>query len=182
MAIDQDLRWDMLRQLNRHDHPGSRERLQQEATRDPSDTGQAAALAATVVRPDPQTKAQWLAAAQDLHTEMPFSKIRVVLDNLFPPGQSALAEASATQRLAGLGAMDRDAGPVTMRSYAASMIPAACTPASVARLQRAIAEGAGLSAGTARELRVAAQDDARCVAIAGAMSGRGSQSPPEMKQ
>jgi aminopeptidase N len=57
-----------------------------------------------------------------------------------------------------------------MRAYGASMIPAACTPASVARLQAAIVKLPDLSNGTKRSLLEAHQEDGRCVAIKKAMT------------
>ncbi len=68
--------------------------------------------------------------------------------------------------------IDKAAGPVFMRSYAPSMIPTGCTPASVGRLAKAVDELQGLSSGTRRALLVAHQDDALCVAIRGKMTVR----------
>jgi aminopeptidase N len=165
LTVDQDLRWEMITQLSRHDYPCSAALIEAEAAHDKSDTGQAAAIGATVSLPDAKRKAEWLAKVQDLKTTLPYAKVRVAMQNLFPDEQLALGEASAAQRLSGLAALDKTAGPVFMRGYAASLIPAACTPASVARLQEAIVQNTTLSAGTQRQLRIAHQEDARCVAI-----------------
>jgi aminopeptidase N len=170
LTINQDLRWAIVRRLNRYDYPGAAALLQAEAARDNSDAGQASALAATVVRPDAATKAEWLAKVQDLKTSLPFSKIRTAMYSLYPAEQNALAERTAAQRLAQLPAIDKSAGPVFMRSYAGSMIPAACTPASVKRLGAAAASMKTLSAGTRRALLDAEQEDQRCVRIKQAMT------------
>jgi aminopeptidase N len=50
-----------------------------------------------------------------------------------------------------------------MRSYG-SMVPATCTPASVARLERAKASMAGLSEGVRRDIVSSLEADRRCVA------------------
>ncbi len=170
LTVDQDLRWAMITQLSRHDYPGTTALIEAEVAKDRSDTGQAAAIGATVSRPDPQLKADWLAKIQDLKTTMPYAKVRVAMQNLFPSEQTGLGEASARQRLAGLAALDKAAGPVFMRGYAAILIPASCTPASVARLQEAIVQNQDLSVGTRRQLLIAHQEDARCVAIKGKMT------------
>jgi len=165
LQIGQDQRWSIIKHLNRYAHPGADALLAAESARDKSDTGQAAALAATVVRPDPKVKAEWLAIIEDLQTKLPFSRVRTAMGSLYPNEQSALAEQSAAARLAKLPAIDKAAGPVFMRSYAGTMIPSGCTPQSVQRLQRAADSMKGLSAGTRRALLDTLQEDQRCVAI-----------------
>jgi aminopeptidase N len=170
LDINQDLRWAIIGRLNRFNYPGSAALVDAEAARDKSDAGQAAGLAATVSRPDPATKAEWLAAVEDLKTTLPFSKIRTAMSNLYPREQAALGEQSAEQRLARLPQLDKTAGPVYMRAFGASMIPASCTPASVKRLAAAAGQMKELSAGTRRALLDAQQEDQRCVTIRQAMT------------
>jgi aminopeptidase N len=170
LNVSQDVRWDIVRRLNRYAYPGSDALLAAEQERDKSDSGQRAAIAAGVVRPDAKVKAEWLATIGDLQTKLPFSKVRTAMGSMYPAGQDSLGELSAAQRLATLGQVDKVAGPVYMRAYSASMIPASCTPASEKRLQAAIAKLPDLSAGTRRALLVTHQEDERCVAIKKAMT------------
>jgi aminopeptidase N len=170
LTIDQDLRWAIIGRLNRYAYPGSAALVEAELARDKSDSGQASALRATVIRPDPKLKAEWLAKVEDLKTALPFSKIRTAMEDLYPAEQASLGEASAAERLSKLAQMDKTAGPVYMRSYAGSLIPASCTPASVKRLEAAVAQNKDLSAGTMRSLRHAEQEDKRCVTIRQAMT------------
>lgn len=170
LNIGQDQRWSIINRLNRHAYPGADALLAAEQERDKSDSGQQAAIAAAVIRPDAKVKAEWLANIGDLQTKLPFSKIRTAMGSMYPPGQSALGELSAGQRLSTLAQVDHAAGPVYMRAYAASMIPASCTPASVERLQDEIVKSKDLSAGTRRSLLVTHQEDERCVAIKKAMT------------
>jgi aminopeptidase N len=169
LAISQDLRWSIIGRLNRFAHPGSAELIGAELARDKSDSGQSAALAATVIRPDPQAKAEWLAKVEDLKTTLPFAKVRIVMRNLYPVEQATLSEAGAAERLARLPAMDKAAGPIYMRSYS-GLIPANCTPASVRRLAAAAAQYQDLSAGTRRALLGIHQEDKRCLMIRQAMT------------
>ncbi|THC42478.1 aminopeptidase N [Massilia sp. Mn16-1_5] len=170
LTINQDLRWDIIGRLNRYNVAGAPALVEQEAKRDNSDSGQAAALAATILRPDPKLKAEWLGTVENLKTELPFSKIRTAMYSLYPAEQTALAEQTADRRLAQLPAIDKAAGPVYMRSYATSMIPVGCTPASVKRLSKAVDSMKDLSAGTRRALIDAQQEDQRCVTIKQAMT------------
>ena len=164
LAVSQDVRWSIIERLNRFAYPGSAEMVTAELARDKSDTGQSSALAATVARPDPAVKSEWLGKVHDLKTTLPFSKVRVAMDNLYPVEQSALSEKSAAERLAKLPAIDKAAGPVFMRSYG-ELIPAGCSPASVKRLETAVAQYKDLSAGTRRALLQTHQEDKRCVMI-----------------
>jgi aminopeptidase N len=169
LAVSQDLRWSIIGRLNRFAYPGSAELVAAELARDKSDAGQAAAIAATVVRPDPKSKAEWLAKVEDLKTDLPFSKVRVAMTSLYPVEQHALGEASAAARLANLPAIDKAAGPVYMRSYG-ELIPSNCTAASVKRLEAAAAQYKDLSTMTRRALLGAHQEDKRCLMIRQAMT------------
>ena len=170
LNVSQDVRWSIIRRLNRYNHPGAAALVETEAARDKSDTGQAAAIAATVVRPDAQVKTEWLATVEDLQTKQPFSKIRTAMGSLYPAEQGALSEQTAAARLAKLAQIDKDAGPVYMRSYGGALIPATCTPASVKRLTQAADKYTNLSAGTRRALLDTLQEDQRCVNIKQAMT------------
>ena len=123
-----------------------------------------------MVRPDPKLKSEWLSTVEDLKTKLPFSRIRTAMGAMYPVEQHKLAEQTAAERLARLPAIDKAAGPVFMRSYAGTMIPANCTPQSVERLQRAADSMKDLSAGTRRALLDTLQEDQRCVAIKKAMT------------
>ena len=170
LTVNQDLRWAIIRRLNRYDYPGAAALVEAEAARDKSDAGQAAAIAATVTRPDPAVKAEWLATVQDPQTKLPFSKVRTAMEYLYPSEQRALGEQTADARLAQLARLDKSAGPVYMRTYGAAMIPAGCTPKSVARLQAAADTAQDLSAGTRRALLDTLQEDQRCVAMRQALT------------
>ncbi len=165
VKIGQDQRWAIINRLNRYNYQGAASLLEAEQARDKSDTGQGAALAATVVRPDPAVKAEWLAKVEDLQTKLPFSRLRTAMGSMYPAEQKKLAEQTADERLAKLPAIDKAAGPVFMRTYAGTMIPASCTPESVARLTKAAGSMKDLSAGTRRSLLDTLQEDQRCVAI-----------------
>ncbi|CAN7434313.1 aminopeptidase N [Massilia sp. LjRoot122] len=172
LNIGQDQRWAIINRLNRFNYPGAAALLEAEQARDKSDTGQGAALAATVVRPDPKVKAEWMSTVEDLKTKLPFSRIRTAMGSMYPVEQHKLAEQTAAERLAKLPAIDKAAGPVFMRSYAGTMIPASCTPSSVQRLQRAADTMKELSAGTRRSLLDTLQEDQRCVAIKKVMTAK----------
>ncbi|WP_373888778.1 aminopeptidase N [Massilia sp. ZL223] len=170
LQINQDQRWAIIGRLNRYNYQGAGALVEAEQARDKSDTGQGAAVAAAASRPDARSKAEWLATIEDLKTKLPFSRVRTAMHTIYPAEQGKLSEQTAAKRLASLPALDKAAGPVFMRSYATSMIPASCTPESVQRLQRAANQMKDLSAFTRRSLLDTLQEDQRCVAIKKAMT------------
>ncbi|MES2016842.1 MAG: aminopeptidase N [Pseudomonadota bacterium] len=170
MPLNQDLRWGLIASLSRYNYPGSAALVEAELVRDNSDSGQAAALRATVLRPDPKIKTEWLAKIADLKTALPFSRVRVAMGSMYPAEQADLSEASAQQRLRTLAELDQKAEPVYMRAFAGAMIPHTCTEASVTRLAQAMAEAGTLSVGTRRALAATHAQDQRCVSIKKAMT------------
>jgi aminopeptidase N len=170
VPVGQPQRWSIIAHLNRYNYPGAFDLIAQESARDKSDAGQIAAVAATVGRPDAAVKADWVKQIEDQKTALPFSRIRTAMGSIFPAEQGALNERDADARLARLPQVDKTGGPVFMRAYAGTMIPATCTPQSVARLTRAAATMTDLSAFTRRTLLDTLQDDQRCVAIKAKLS------------
>jgi aminopeptidase N len=170
LTLSQDQRWVMIQALSLRNYAGIDARIAAEQERDKSDSGQAAALEAAVLRPDPKVKAERLAQIHDLQTKLPFGRVRSMMENLYPHAQARLSEQTAAERLAQLPALDKAAGPVYMRAYGASMLPMTCTPENVERLKAAAEQYKDLAAGTRRALLVAHQEDARCVSIRKAMT------------
>ena len=165
VALDQELRWAIIEQLNRHATPGSDTLIAQELSRDKTEIGQLSALSASAVRPDATVKATLLAKVHAFDGSEPYSRLRVAMGNLYPAGQESLSEATADSRVLSLARTDKAADPVFMRTYSATMIPRTCNAASVARLERTIAASDALSAGTRRALLTAREEEQRCVAI-----------------
>ncbi|WP_445946010.1 aminopeptidase N [Shewanella sp.] len=168
LTLGQDLRWDIIRQLNRFDFPQSLQRLQAEKRRDNSDSGEKAAIAAEVIRPEAALKRRWLNTIEN-NEHMPFSKIRVAMENLYPSEQQLFSAATAEQRLANLPYTDSK-GPVFMRSYGTTLIPTSCSYAGISALDQVLNTNTSLSALTRRAVLEARQEEHRCVRIKAQMS------------
>ncbi|KFZ37377.1 aminopeptidase N [Shewanella mangrovi] len=168
ITLDQDTRWNIIRQLNRYNFKGSEQLLRAEAKADQSDSGEKAALAAQVIRPDAAVKAEWLRRITD--ESAPYPKLRIAMNNLYPPEQAQLQRQTAAQRLQTLAEMDSTKGRVFMRTYAPNLIPQDCTQASVADLQQTIKANPQLSTMTMRTLKEIAQGEQRCVLVSEKMT------------
>ena len=163
LSLDQDLRWDIIRQLNRFDYGNASILLMQEKAKDKSDSGEKAALAAEVIRPQTQLKRHWLNTIA--HNEaMPFSKLRVAMFNLYPSEQNLLSAATAEQRLAEIIELDKK-GPVFMRSYTQALIPQACSTDNISMIDQVLNRQTGLSKLTRRALLETRQNEYRCINI-----------------
>lgn len=162
LTLDQDMRWNIITQLNRYDFPNALQRLQQEALRDNTDAGQKAALAAEVIRPEASAKRRWLAQVQ--RDSLPFAKQRIIMEHLYPAEQKLLSAATAQERLDMLTTMDKK-GPVFMRSYGRNLIPTDCSYTNIAELDKALDSQTAVSNLTRRSLLETRQLEQRCVMI-----------------
>jgi len=167
LTLDQDLRWAIITQLNRYDFPNAQQRLTKEAAKDNSDSGEKAALAAQVIRPEAAAKRRWLSKVHQ--DSLPFSKQRIIMENLYPAEQKLLSAATAEERLASLRDMDKK-GPVFMRNYAHNLIPTDCNYTSIAALDKVLDSQTGLSNLTRRNLLETRQIEQRCVLIKNKMT------------
>ena len=132
--------------------------------------GKKSALAAEVARPDSSEKAKWLAEIHNKETKLPFSKIRTIMNSLYPTDQVSLANETAIARLNGLADIDKNNSHFFMRSYAGLLIPLGCSVAEIDRLSTAINDFGDLSRGTMRALRVIHQGAEQCVKIKSVMT------------
>ncbi len=169
LTISQDIRWDIIAQLNRYKHTKSAELIAQELTIDSSDTGEKSAIYAQAIAPNAKVKTDWLAKIQQKNTDIGFSKLRTAMSALYPSEQNSFNEQNAAQFMLSLTEMDQANGPVFMRSYN-NLIPATCSKVSVARLAKAVNELSDLSAGTKRSLLIKQQEDQRCLLIKNKMT------------
>jgi aminopeptidase N len=169
LSVSQDIRWDIIAQLSRYNHPKAAELITQELKTDSSDTGEKSAIFAQVIAPNAKVKTKWLAKIQQKNSSIGFSKLRTAMSALYPSEQNRFNEQNATQFMLSLTEMDKANGPVFMRSYN-NLIPATCSDVSLARLAKAVNELTELSAGTKRSLLIKQQEDQRCVLIKNKMT------------
>jgi len=172
IEINQEIRWNIIYQLNRYDFNSSRSLIDKELIEDSGDSGQKSAIAAQVIRPDAQTKKEWLAKIHQPKSELPFSKIRKAMGNLYPDEQYQLIEQTADEILAGLAGIDAKNNAVFMRSYANSLLPATCSETSVKRLAKAIEDNQNSSNITKIALLETHEEDERCLMIGRKLLGK----------
>jgi aminopeptidase N len=164
LNLGQDRLWRIVKRLAQVGNPQVEELVAAELKREDNDFARKAALASEALRPDPALKsALW---KRVLEGKDSLDDQKQILRNLFPEDQATLHEAHAEEFfriLPGL-AKDRDEG--FMGSFVRGLVPATCRPASVERLRIFLKKNASrLSHSITKDLRIALQEDERCVKI-----------------
>ncbi|EDQ00996.1 aminopeptidase N [Shewanella benthica KT99] len=164
LKIDQQMRWNIITQVNRYDYLGSRALIDQELSTDLSPRGKNAAIAARVSRPEAGIKRYWLTHIQH-DSQLPFSTLGIAMAHLYPREQQRLSSASSEQRLESLTQVDEQKSDRFMQVYGRYLIPTRCTHGGIAILEKTINTQHGLSATTQKALLQTHQSELRCVAI-----------------
>jgi aminopeptidase N len=167
-VLDQDRRWATLVRLTSFAFGDATAMLQAELARDGSETGARERMRADAARPETGIKHEWLDRIRDPDSDMSLARRRAVIAGLFPPQQQSLHAALADDILGSL----QEVGDRHQDAFIASfgeLIPRLCRPQSVARLAAAIDAYPDLNPILRKKLRVAHQEDARCLAISRAL-------------
>ena len=164
LEINQEMRWNIITQLNRYDYLGSRSLIDRELSNDQSQRGQDAAIAARVSRPEAGIKRYWLTHIQH-DSELPFSTLSIAMAHLYPREQQRLSSASSELRLESLTQIDEQKSDRFMQLYGRYLIPTRCTHGGIAILEKTLSKQHALSATTHKALLQTHQSELRCVAI-----------------
>ncbi|HEX4925247.1 MAG TPA: aminopeptidase N, partial [Bdellovibrionales bacterium] len=90
LELDQDRRWNTLYALSAHGAAGTAARIKKELTRDPSEKGQQAAIAAEAASPDQSTKRKWFSTIAAPKTSLSLARLRSAMRGMFPTHQTSL--------------------------------------------------------------------------------------------
>jgi aminopeptidase N len=173
---DQDRRWEALGQLAVQGYAGLGVLLKAEQQRDPSYIGSLYLLAVTASQPDPAIKSAYLDLIEDSASGKMSMQLKASMRWMFLAGQEDLLEQYAERILSFLPEMDSSRDQDLVSAYSRSLLPALCTPESVQRLARAIADRGALGLGATKSLRITHQEDQRCVDMAARqLAGFGAQ-------
>ncbi len=162
--LDQDRRWLVLARLNTFDRPKADERARAELEADPSDAGMQMFIATQAARPSVEMKKQWLDRIRNTQEEMSLKRRRSVMGWLFPIQQWEEQAALSEDILMSLEEVGRSHEDAFLSSYG-QLIPRLCRDKSVLRLDRAIEDSPDLHPILMKRLRIARQEDQRCVEI-----------------
>lgn len=163
LELDQDRRWAIVIQLARLGAPGHAGLIGKEGRRDPSRRGQTLAIAAQAVRPDAKSKQAWL--DRIAAGKAPLAELRAAMESLFPPEQAQLERRFAGGFYASLPALAKERPEEFLERYAMNLAPATCRAEDGQALARFLQEHPDLHPVAAKELKIAAQENGRCLKI-----------------
>lgn len=165
LEIDQDRRWSLIVSLNTFAHSNYQTLTKKEIQRDGSDRGKLEALAANAARPNSKNKSKWLDQITAIDGKYRLAEISSVMRHLFPSSQNQLTEEFGEQMLAALPELAKRKDERFLSRYTKSLNSASCTPSSETRLKKAIEKYKALPPTVSKALRIAHQNDGRCIAI-----------------
>ncbi len=165
LRIDQDRRWEILQALARADAPGVPERIAAELAKDPTDMGEKAAIAAEASLPSPEIKAAWRARieAADGPERRADADLREAMGSYHLLGQEELSRLAVDWYFATLPSFAATRAEDLVEDFSGSMFPALCDEQVVARVDELLASGTKLPAAATKNLRVARQEEERCI-------------------
>lgn len=166
--IDQDRRWKMVWRLSSLGHKNARFFRQQEKTRDPSERGEKAALAAEVATPSIEAKRRWFLRLikKNRRKTYRFAQLQTIMESLFPQNQSHFRASYQDEFFARLPGLMKSTDQQFIEEFTSHLVPRLCTPGSVERtqneVQRIQASGVPIAI---KNLKISQQEDAKCVQI-----------------
>lgn len=114
--------------------------------------------------PSESGKRHWLGQLQDPENNLSLARRRAAMGGLFPAHQPDLHAAFADDIIDSLDEVGRRHEDAFLVSYG-RLIPVLCRQESVERLAAAIEKSAAINPNLFKALRIAHQEDARCLAI-----------------
>lgn len=174
--LDQDRRWNAIVSLHALGADDADALRRRELEVDASDNARRMSMAAQAAWPCDDSKRSWLDRVRDPAADLSLARRRVVMANIFPPYQYDLHGTFAGDILDSLPEVGHRHEDAFLLSYG-DLIPRLCRPESVTRLADAIDSHAEINPILFRALRIAHQEDARCLEIARLADTAGREGP-----
>jgi aminopeptidase N len=165
LEIDQDRRWRIVWSLSAIGSDGAEQLIESELIRDASERGQQSALGSRAAHPSVANKKQWLREISSPSNEMSLMRKTQILSSIFPYEQQALREDLRGEFYEILPALLKRNEFDFAWEFAASLAPTYCNLESIKELGVFISENPELPPGVMNSLRVAKQEDERCVLV-----------------
>lgn len=166
LSLGQDRLWRIVKRLSQVGSPQVEGLIAAELKREDNDFARKAALASEALRPEPTVKSSlW---RRVLEAKDSLDDQKQILRNLFPETQADLHEAHAEEFFRILPGLVKQRDEGFMGAFVRGLVPATCRLASVERLKVFLKKNASrLSHSITKDLRIALQEDERCVKILG---------------
>lgn len=165
LDIDQDRRWRVIFRLSQLGAKNALALRQAEDKRDPSHTGRRASLAAQAVYPQSQNKAKWWKEIFNLKSTLNPSLKGTLADSLFPRDQQALRKPYIDAFFKQFPLLVKQTQDNLPYKIVSALTPAMCSTESNQSLERFLKKNTDMPTSITRRLRIALDEDQRCVKI-----------------
>ena len=165
LVANQDIRWSAIIALSSAGHPATEQLLKLELLRDTSDKGTMMALAANASQPNSDVKQYWLDELMRNEERQTAARLKQAMRYLFPTGQKQLHKVFAEKILTDLHYLDSHRGQTLVEQLVDTILPSLCSKDSVALLAKAQDKMVNLGLIAQKGIRIAHQEDNRCIAI-----------------
>ncbi|UCC14124.1 MAG: aminopeptidase N [Gammaproteobacteria bacterium] len=169
--LDQDRRWLTVVKLSAMGAEDTDALIASERERDPSETGRRIAMAAESAKPLESIKRTWLERIRDHGSGLSLAQRRAAMNTIFPASQRELHAVFADEIVDSLTQVGRQNEDAFLNSYG-NLIPRLCRQENVERLWTAIEEQSDMNPLLYKALRIAHQEEERCLAIAALSASR----------
>jgi aminopeptidase N len=164
LNLDQDRRWSTVVKLSAMGADDTDSLITGESERDPSETGRRMVTAANAAKPLESIKRTWLERIRDPESGLSLAQRRAAMSTIFPASQRDLHAVFADDIVQSLTPVGRQHEDAFLSSYG-DLIPRLCRPENAERLGAAIEEQPGMNPLLFKALRIAHQEETRCLAI-----------------
>lgn len=162
MPVTQNIRWDLVKRLNRFAHKDYIALTDKEFA---ADNDQVELDKAIIVRPSLESKSPWLNRFVEEPKAVKLSIMRSMMSWAFPSNQMDLFEQNQQRYIDGLETLTESANMMYQKAYARRLIRGSCSKESVARLEQAVERYRHLGSSLHDILRVAHQADEQCYKV-----------------
>ncbi|SEA11383.1 aminopeptidase N [Microbulbifer marinus] len=165
LAIDQDMRWQLIVLLNRHQYGDYAKLVEDELKRDNTDRARNYAISARAIRPTLEAKKEWLDNILNKRDQYKLSQIRAAAGALFPPEQLKMFRELSSQLFGAVPEVSDTKDTLYNKAYA-TLFPITCRKTDIAQYSQVLKQNKELMPALGRVLKNRRQQSKWCMAMA----------------
>lgn len=165
MDVDQDRRWNIVARLSELGFPDALTLRIAESKRDGSSRGKQSAITVETLEPKKSVKTAWYGKIIDTKTKLSLADLKAAMAGMFPASQIKMSKDFSRRYFSDLPRLATVRENEFLRRFASNLAPTTCDEDSAKSLTDFAATHRDLPPVALKAIRVAAQEDGRCVRI-----------------
>jgi len=170
LALDPDMRWDLVVLQNEHLYGDYQGAIERELEKDSSDRARNFAISAEAVRPQAEAKAKWLDNIIDRRDAFKLSQLKAAAYTMFPSEQSGLFQANLARIVGAIDAANATNSPEYIGTFS-RLFPLSCSEKGIAQVSEILDSGKDLNPLLEKALKNRRFENQRCLNMAALLSG-----------